>query len=127
MSLFRFLHRRGEGAGDSWTLLGGDAAPVKARREYYPLVDTLRLYAGWLLAWYFVIYALGAYQFTRKMFAWDLLDQLFFSPLVLQFSCLAFLFLMLSQVHRVLGRGIVKGVILTIVGITVFVLFRANI
>ncbi len=127
MSLLRFLRRRGHGAESAWTLLGDDTSPERSSKEFYPLVDTLRLYAGWLLAWYFVIYAFGAYQFTRGMFDWDLLEQLFLSTLILQFSCLAFLFLLLSQIHRVLGRGIVKGVLLTIAGVAMFVLFRANI
>ncbi len=38
-----------------------------AQRSYAPLLSTLRLYAGWLLLWYGVCYALGAYQLQRGL------------------------------------------------------------
>ena len=33
------------------------------KAPYLPLIDTLRLYAGWLLAWYGLVFAIGAYQY----------------------------------------------------------------
>ncbi|MFA6522967.1 MAG: hypothetical protein WCS85_01200 [Candidatus Peribacteraceae bacterium] len=94
---------------------------------YYPLLDTLRLYAGWLLAWYFVIEALGSYQYLRRLpFQLSALDGLFRSLLVIRLSAAAFLFLLLSTVHCMLGRGIAKGIILTLVGIVLLGVFVAN-
>ncbi len=100
------------------------AAPAE---DYAPLSDTLRLYAGWLLAWYFIIFALGSYQFTRKLpFTIPLIDELFLSPLILNFACAAFLFLLLSGFHRMLGRRILIGIPLMLVGAALFVLFWSN-
>ncbi len=100
------------------------AAPVE---DYAPLSDTLRLYAGWLLAWYFIIFALGSYQFTRELpFTIPLIDELFLSPLILNFACAAFLFLLLSGFHRMLGRRILIGIPLILIGIAAFVLFWSN-
>jgi hypothetical protein len=94
---------------------------------YYPLMDTLRLYAGWLLAWYFVIEALGSYQYLRTLpFRLSALDGLFRSLLVIRISAAAFLFLLLSTVHCMLGRGIAKGIILTLTGIVLLGVFIAN-
>lgn len=85
-------------------------------RAYAPLIDTFRLYAGWLLAWYAIVYLLGAYQFEQKLpFAIPFIEGLFLSPLVLKFAFGTFLFLLLSSLHRALGRGIWKGILLTIV------------
>ncbi len=95
---------------------------------YYPVVDTLRLYAGWLLAWYFLIYAFGSYQSTRALpFRIPYLDDLFSSPIVLTFTFGAFLFLLLSALHRAFGRGPVKAAGLMVAGLVVLFLFRQNI
>ncbi len=128
MSLLRFLDRRRNALDSAWTVSAADRAEATSRKEYYPLVDTLRLYAGWLMAWYFVIYALGTYQFLRELpFKSDVLSQFFSSGLVLQFSSASFLFLLLSEIHSRLGRGIMKGILLTLAGLFFFALFRANI
>ncbi len=95
---------------------------------YYPIIDTLRLYAGWLLAWYFLIYALGSYQFLRKFpFQLPYIDDLFWSPIVLSFTFGAFLFLLLSSVHRLFGRGLLTGAGLTVLGLVALFLFHQNI
>ena len=56
-----------------------DQPPKKSSKRaqgYHPLSDTLRLYAGWLFAWYVVIYALGWYQRTRALpFRMPVIDQ----------------------------------------------------
>ncbi len=108
-----------------------EAVAVKKRStkkksvDYYPLTDTIRLYAGWLLAWYFLIYMFGAYQFTRALpVKISIVDDLFFSPLILHFAAAAFIFLLLSSVHRVLGRKILLGVGLFIIGVVMYWGFR---
>lgn len=93
--------------------------------EYYPLSDTLRLYAGWLLAWYFVIYAFGAYQFTRALpLQVPILEDLFYSPVVLHFAAVAFIYLLLSSVHRLLGKSILLGMVLCVAGAAMYWGFR---
>ncbi len=95
---------------------------------YYPLVETFRLYAGWLLAWYFLIFALGSYQLTRSLpFRVPYVDDLFTSPLVTDFSAAAFLFLLLTDLHRRIGRGIIKGLVLCVVGFFAFAFLYENI
>lgn len=97
-------------------------------RTYFPLLDTLRLYAGWLLAWYGFVYALGSYQHFRRLpFTVPYVEGLFLSPLVLSFTLGAFLFLLLTGIWKAISRGILSGCILTILGIAVFVLYRMNV
>ncbi len=95
--------------------------------EYLPLSDTLRLYAGWLLALYFLVYALGSYQWLKSApLSLGLIDELFLSPLILAFSVAAFLYLMLHTIFRWMGGGVLKGIGLGIVGLILFLAFRAN-
>lgn len=96
-------------------------------QEYHPLIDTLRLYAGWLLACLFAVYALGIFQKLRAL-PWDIgiLDEWVDSPLILHVTFTTFVFLLLSTVHRMLGRGLWKGIALTGVGFLLIVVFRAN-
>jgi len=95
---------------------------------YFPFLDTLRLYAGWLMAWYLGIYALGYYQQSRGLpFAFDYIENLYRSPLVLSFALGAFLFLLFTSLHRTIGRGKLLGFILCAVGIGVFLLYRKSV
>lgn len=95
--------------------------------SYIPLTDTLRLFAGWLLAWYAVVYLLGSFRMSGQLpFEVPFLQGLFESPLVLRFAFGTFLFLLLTTVHRWLGRGAGKGVALAVIGIVLFVLFHLN-
>lgn len=111
----------------SWTARETPAAAPASERDYFPLVDTLRLYAGWLLAWYFIIYSFGYYQSTRPLpLRIPLIDELYASPMILSFSVAAFLFLLLSSIHRLFGRGVLLGIGLSIVGIIAFWLFQSN-
>jgi len=98
------------------------AAPVT--RTYFPLIDTLRLYAGWLLAWY----AIGNFQNFRSLpFEIPYLEGLFLSPLVLQFTLGAFLFLLCTGLWKLLGKNLWGGLLLTMLGVAGFVLFRMNV
>lgn len=102
-------------------------ADISQSRAYLPLVDTLRLFAGWLLAWYGLVYLLGAFQYNQKLPAdVPFLQALFVSPLVLRCTLAVFLFLLFTDLHRWLGRGIGKGILLTIVAVGLFVGFHLN-
>ena len=96
--------------------------------DYHPLIDTLRLYAGWLLACLFVIYAVGGYQQLRQFpFRLSILDEWTASPMILSVTLVTFLFLLLSSVHRVMGRGFWKGLALAVMGFGVMVGFRIGV
>ncbi|PIR53785.1 hypothetical protein COU75_04170 [Candidatus Peregrinibacteria bacterium CG10_big_fil_rev_8_21_14_0_10_42_8] len=96
--------------------------------SYLPLFETLRLYAGWLLAWYSLIYIIGAYQFTKDLpFKVPYAESLFFSPLVLSFTFAAFIFLLLSSVYILLKRKKIVAVLLVIIGVATFLLYRMNV
>jgi hypothetical protein len=95
--------------------------------EYAPFVETLRLFAGWLLAWYAAVYAFGSYQWMRELpVTIPFIEGLFLSPLVLRLTFGTFLFLLLSTVHKALGGGIGRGIIVTIVGVFLFAFFHVN-
>lgn len=95
--------------------------------EYIPLIDTLRLFAGWLLAWYAVVYLLGAYQLTGKISSeLPFLQSLFESWLVLRFAFITFLFLLLTSIHRAWGRGTGKGLLLAAIGVVLYSIFHVN-
>lgn len=93
--------------------------------EYLPLVDTLRLFAGWLLAWYGIVYLLGWYQISGKISS-DIpfLQALFASSLVLRFAFGTFLFLLLTSVHAWAGKGAGKAIGLGVLGIVIFFVFH---
>ena len=104
--------------------------PIQSEHNtpYLPLFETLRLYAGWLLAWYALVYCIGAYQYTKELpFRIPYAESLFLSPLVLSFTFAAYLFLLLSSLYQIFGKKKVIGVILSISGIVIFVLYRANV
>jgi hypothetical protein len=100
-------------------------APLNASAEYLPLVSTIRLYAGWLLAWYFIIYALGSLQFLDRLpISIPYLDELFSSVVILQFSLGAYVILALSSLHRLIGGGALKGIGLGLIGIAIMGVYR---
>lgn len=95
--------------------------------SYSPLVSTLRLYAGWLLAWYGLVIALGYYVHVRDVpFEVPLVQGLFLSPLVFAFLLATFLFLLLSSIHHFLKGGALKGLLFAGVGIGAFWMLRKN-
>lgn len=87
-------------------------APEEVR--YAPLHETLRIFAGWLLAWYGLIYALGFLEHTQRLPTLPFVHELFISPLVLQFTFGTFLLLALSNIHHWCGKGLALGLILSI-------------
>ena len=91
---------------------------------YFPLLETLRLYAGWLLAWYCLVYAVGSYQYTRPLpLRIPYAESLFLSPLVLSFTFGAFLFLFLSGIYKK-HKSKRNAWILLFLGIGIFVFYR---
>ncbi len=100
----------------------------KSSRVYLPLLDTLRLYAGWLLAWYCLVYAVGFYQSQKSLpFSIPFTESLFLSPLVLSFTFAAYLFLLLSGFYLALGKRTLHAFVLLILGIAIFLLYRINV
>lgn len=110
-----------------WSGANNGAAPrMPEQPEYAPLHETLRIFAGWLLAWYGLIYALGFLEESGKLPAVPFIRELFASPLVLQFTFGTFLLLALSNVHRWIGKGILAGFFLAMVyaaGLAGFVIY----
>ncbi len=98
----------------------GSAAKTE---RYYPLVDTIRLYAGWLLAWYIAFVALGYYTFERQM-PWDIpiVEGFFFSPLIFRFITAIFLFLAFSSLHKLLRGKILSGALFLLLGCGLYIL-----
>ncbi|MFH0770632.1 MAG: hypothetical protein V1926_04615 [Candidatus Peregrinibacteria bacterium] len=101
--------------------------PDPSAKTYMPLIDTIRLYAGWLLAGYFLTYALGSYQWTKPLpFEIPFVLAFVVSPLVLSFSLAAFLFLLVTELYRATGKQKLLGVLFTLLGIATFALYRLN-
>lgn len=89
-----------------WSGANNGAAPrLPDEESYVPMHQTLRIFSGWLLAWYGLIYALGFLEQTGKIAPVPFIHELFASRLVLQFTFGTFLLLALSNVHHWLGRG----------------------
>ena len=93
----------------------GIAPKLPDTPAYAPLHETLRIFAGWLLAWYGLIYALGFLESSGKLPQIPFVHELFVSPLVLQFTFGTFLLLALSNLHRWIGRGVLAGFFLAVV------------
>jgi len=95
---------------------------------YHSIVSTLRLYAGWLLAWYGLFVAVGYYATSRSL-PWDIpfVQAFYVSPLIFSFTVSIFLFLLLSQFHRILRGKLILGVLLSLLGIGLIVIVRSTI
>jgi hypothetical protein len=103
-----------------------EASPPQ--KIYLPIAATLRLYAGWLLAYYSIVYAVGWYAHSRVLpKEIPYVEALMLSPLVLSFTLAAFLFLVFHTAYQAWGKGIIKGVVVSIAGVAVFVVYRMNI
>lgn len=101
---------------------------VESTQVYFPLLETLRLYAGWLLAWYSLVYAVGSYQFLKELpFRIPYTESLFLSPLVLSFTFGAYLFLLLTGFYKLSGKKKSVGLLLFVLGIALFLWYRMNV
>ncbi len=98
------------------------ALRTSADSPYHPLAATLRLYAGWLLAWYGLFVAIGYYSVQRTL-PWDIpfVQAFYLSPLILSFIVAIFLLLMLSALHKAMRGGALSGIAFTVLGIALFV------
>ncbi len=101
-----------------WSGRKKTSAPAAEETTYLPFTDTLRLFAGWLIAWYGLVYLLGGLQLKKNISA-DIpfIAALSTSGLVLRFCFGTFLFLLLTSVHAWMGKGIAKGIVLTVIGL----------
>lgn len=105
-----------------------DAPKPETGRRYAPFSETLRLYAGWLLAWYALVYALGFYSGARPLpFDIPYIRGMYYSPLVLSFTLGSFLFLLCGSVAAAISARRGTKVLLTMAGIAAFVLYRINV
>ncbi len=92
---------------------------------YHPVLSTLRLYAGWLLAWYALFAAFGYYYSVREISVDIPIVQGFASSaLVTTFILGIFVFLLFSSLYRSLNGGKVIGALLTLLGLGGFVGLR---
>ena len=95
--------------------------------DYYPLIDTIRLYAGWLLAWFGAVFALGFYQSTRPLsFRIPYVENLSQSPVLFQAALGLFLLLLFSGFYKATGRNIVAGLMLLCIGLAGFAYVLLN-
>ena len=120
----------------SWSIVDempADTTPVSASAyrpvpAYVPIIRTLRLYAGWLLAWYILILALGSYQHLRELpFTIPFVESLFLSPLIHILTAASFLFLFCTDLFRRVGGGFLKGIIILALGGFALYFFSVNI
>lgn len=96
-----------------------DASP------YHPVLATLRLYAGWLLAWYGLFVGLGHYVHERSLpVGIPFVEGFFLSPMIFSFTLAIFLFLLLSEIHKRIQGALISGIGLTTLGLVIFVLSR---
>jgi len=103
-----------------------DSALPAAKSQYHPLLSTLRLYAGWLLAWYGLFVALGYYARTRAL-PWEIpfVSAFSGSSLVFIFVAAIFLFLLFSTLHKALRSSVLVGIFLSIVWILLMLAINA--
>ncbi len=100
--------------------------PVQTSR-YAPLTDTLRLYSGWLLAWYSLFVALGYYVNQRNL-PYDIpfVQAFFISPLIFSFTVAIFLFLLTTTIIRIFKANIVTSIVIAMLAISAFVVTRIS-
>ena len=110
-----------------WSGANNGAAPrLPDEPTYAPLHETLRVFAGWLLAWYGLIYALGFLSQTNRLPSIPFIHELFVSPLVLSFTFGTFFLLALSNVHQWIHGKTITGFLLVLVyicALTGFVIY----
>ncbi len=110
------------------TVQKSTAAPIMNASGYHPILSTLRLYAGWLLAWYSVFVAVGYYASVRTIpFDIPFVQAFFVSPLIFSFIVAIFLFLFLGSIHKALQGKLISGIALSIVGIGMFAVVRMSV
>lgn len=95
---------------------------------YIPLTQTLRLFAGWLMAWYGIIYLAGSYRADGRLpYDIPLIQSLAASDLVLRFAFAVFLFLLMTDLHKWTGSKAILGVLFSIIGVVTMWMFHINV
>lgn len=103
------------------------AKSARAPKAYVRLTDTMRIYAGWLLAWYCIVVTLQSYARLRSItFLPDFLEEMFASQPLFLVSFACFLFLLGTSVHQFFKRSLVGGVIIAVLCVAVFVVYVQN-
>lgn len=110
-----------------------EPAPVKVaapeipsqNKVYHPLTATLRLYAGWLLAWYGLFVAVGYYSVQRTL-PWNVpfVQAFYLSPLIFSFIAAIFIFLLMSALHRTTKGGAFAAISYAVLGTALFAVVR---
>ena len=123
-------------SSDSWSYDSPDQSNLDSIPDLYPdtsvvylpFVQTARLYAGWLLAWYFLVMAVGAYQMNRSLpFEIPYVQALLLSSLVHACTLMAFLFLCFSSLQVRLHHKTKTTIALSLVGFGILYLYYINI
>lgn len=97
-------------------------------KKYFSLLSTLRLYAGWLLAWYGLFVALGYYSTVRVVpFDIPFVMSFYSSPLIYSVTVAVFLFLLCTAIHKAISGRTASGLMLTIGGIAAFVALKVSV
>lgn len=101
--------------------------PVSApeNKVYHPLTATLRLYAGWLLAWYGLFVAVGYYSVQRTL-PWDIpfVQAFYLSPLIFSFIAAIFIFLLMSALHKTTKGGFFAAIVYAVLGTALFAVVK---
>lgn len=88
---------------------------------YYPFGETVRLYAGWLLAWYGLVYILGHYERTRQPLpSIPYVAGLLYSPAIFTFTLGCFLYLLFHTLIRRYSFNTGTDFLIALVGIAAF-------
>lgn len=101
---------------------------IELETVYIPLLQTIRLFAGWLMAWYGIIYLAGTYRGDGRL-PYDIpfIQSLASSSVVLRFSFAVFLFLLLSDIYGWIGKKPALGVLITLIGLATMWMFHVNV
>ena len=95
--------------------------------RFLPLLETMRLYAGWLLAWYFFVFAIGGYQLTHSLpFDLPFIDELVTSSVAITVSFGCLLLLLLSSIRKMLPKNLLLSIVFFLLWIGAVVFFGLN-
>ncbi len=114
-----------KGKADALNSPAEDAVKTKM---YFPIHETLRLYAGWILSGYIAGYLLGGYKLLNPL-PFDIPFALTFlmSPVIMRFSLAFFLFLLGSSIFALFGKKTLSGIIISTACIGIFLFVHTNI
>ncbi len=102
-----------------------DAADTGPAYRYLPLVETLRLYCGWLFALLFVLYGVGAPLLLFWHVQNPLLREWVLAPLFNDVALAAFLFLLATALHKAMRGGMILALLLCLLSMAALALHMA--